>query len=734
MKRALLLAGAAWLAGAAGAQGVAPNPLPTMDRGAAHAVAAALGARLDAHRLVAIGESHRSSRFHRFLDSILADPALICRADDIVVEFGNGRFQDVADSFVSGRPVAAAEKEKIWRDTGQFLVWDSPLYEHFFDLIRAINAKRLCDHPIRVLLGDPPIDWGKVAASADYGAFAERDLWFADVVEREVLAKGRRALLIAGAAHVLKGRPSEFTGRPSMAEIIEHRHPGLVFSVLPVADADFTALTAPAGGSFLAVGGSALASQSYQRLASPRMSARVIENGKPVWRPMSTLSWPAIDRVIDAVVKLTGEDHEVRPDPSVYADLAWQAELKRRAAILSQFYGSDFLPELAEAMALAPTEAAPPAGPPPSPAAAAPAPAPADVAVTREEARQVAAELARKIAENYVFPDVAARYAEMLRTKAGSGAYDGFSSGRALAAQLTADLRALSPDAHLRVRVGPPDDMGRRVVVVGSPGAGAAPPQPARPAFPFKPIEEARWLAPGIAYIRFNIFPGDPDTVAAARAFMADHADARVIIFDNRTHHGGGLAEMNAMFPYLFARPATLVTMDTRASVDRAQGSHTDEGERRVPAKGDIVRREHVVVPSRTEKRLFGAKVFVLTSGATASAAEHFTLALKHTHRATIVGEPTAGAGHYGGFEAVGDKFSVFIPVGRSSDPDTGKDWEGVGIEPDVAVPAEQALTRALVLSALPEAEAERISAEVKPSQPMTRRIPRVLPPGGRGI
>jgi C-terminal processing protease CtpA/Prc len=110
------------------------------------------------------------------------------------------------------------------------------------------------------------------------------------------------------------------------------------------------------------------------------------------------------------------------------------------------------------------------------------------------------------------------------------------------------------------------------------------------------------------------------------------------------------------------------------------------------------------------------------------------TLALKHTHRATIVGEPTAGADHYGGEEKIGDRFSAFIPVGRSSDPNTGKDWEGVGIEPDVAVPAEQALTEALVLSGLPRPEAEKISATVKPSLPMTRRIPRVLPPGGHGI
>jgi hypothetical protein len=377
--------------------------------------------------------------------------------------------------------------------------------------------------------------------------------------------------------------------------------------------------------------------------------------------------------------------------------------------------------------ALLATVAAAAAQPTPSPAPAPASAAPADVAITRDEARQTATELAQKLEETYVFPDVAHHYAAMLRANAASGAYDGFTSARALAERLTADLRAVSPDNHLRVRTaggfGP-------VPRIAPGGSGASAPQAqspaAAPAFPWKPIEEARWLAPGIAYIRFNVFPGDDETVAAARQFMIDHADAKVIIFDNRTHHGGGLAEMNAMFPYLFSKPATLVTMDTRASVDRTSGSPAgDNNMRLVPAGNDVVRREHYVVPSTTEKRLFNAKVFVLTSGATGSAAEHMTLALKHTHRATIIGETTAGAGHYGGQVPIGDKFTVFIPVGRSFDPDTGKDWEGSGIAPDVAVPAAQALTEALVRSGLNRAEAERINAEVKPSGSMARRIPR---------
>ena len=107
----------------------------------------------------------------------------------------------------------------------------------------------------------------------------------------------------------------------------------------------------------------------------------------------------------------------------------------------------------------------------------------------------------------------------------------------------------------------------------------------------------------------------------------------------------GGLAEMDAMFPYLFARPTTLVTMDACASVDRAEGNPLGDARlRQVSASADVVRREHHVEPHPTETRLQDAAVFVLTSGATGSGAEHLTLALKRTGRATIIGEPAEPA------------------------------------------------------------------------------------------
>jgi hypothetical protein len=366
---------------------------------------------------------------------------------------------------------------------------------------------------------------------------------------------------------------------------------------------------------------------------------------------------------------------------------------------------------------LAQAQTAPSLPPVPAPATDAPsvqAPSTPDAAITADRARSIALSFADKLESNYVFPDIAKRYAEALRAKANAGGYDGAGKESVLADQLTADLRAVSPDNHLRVITGSPDVLRPR------PAAGG-PPRPA-----LVPIEEARWLAPGIAYIRFTAFPADPAVSEAAAKFMADHADAKTLILDVRTHRGGGLGQMDAIFPYLFEKPTALVLMDTRTSV-AAAGGNPFEGSatlRRIPANEDVVRYQHSAIPHPTEKRLFNAKIFVLTSGFTASAAEHFSLSMKRTGRATHIGESTGGARHYGGFQPIGGNFSAFIPVGRTFDPDTGKGWEGGGVEPHIAVPAERALVEALVRSGIAPAEAERLSAEVQPKGPMRRIRP----------
>ena len=311
------------------------------------------------------------------------------------------------------------------------------------------------------------------------------------------------------------------------------------------------------------------------------------------------------------------------------------------------------------------------------------------------------AKLADLLETGYVFPDIGKKYAAMLRQKLAAGGYASFTDAAALGQQLSADLNAVSPDRHLRVV---PETAagggGPRRVVVGGPAPQPAPAAPRIGPAPRRSIEDAGWVAKDVAYIRFIGFTGEPEAVAATADFMKTHAAAKTLIIDCRYNGGGGVSEMNEIFPYLYAKETVLVQMQMAESVARTRGGtpFDDDGFIRKIANppAGIVAREHYVVPSKTETRLFGAKIFYLTSNRTASAAEHCALALRHTKRAIQIGETTAGANHFGGFEPIGSGLVVFLPVGRTIDPDTGKDWEGTGIAPDIQVAPMKALEEAL--------------------------------------
>ncbi|WP_428679468.1 S41 family peptidase [Sphingopyxis sp.] len=345
--------------------------------------------------------------------------------------------------------------------------------------------------------------------------------------------------------------------------------------------------------------------------------------------------------------------------------------------------------------------------------------APALAAPETEQAMSgdvVAEKYAALLERDYVYPETGKRYAAALRDGIKAGRYR-LLTGEALGAAIDADVRAVAEDGHLRLRV--PE------TAPAAPGAAAPAPRPKKP-----PVEQAGWIAPGIAFVRFNIFPDDPAVTAEAAKFMTDHAGAKAIIFDIRTHNGGGLDQMDAIFPWLFAQPTRLVTMATRASVDAEGGSPIDGVASLRTVKGDpaMVTREHWATPNG-DKRLQAAKVYVLTSGASASAAEHFALAMKHTHRGVLIGAPTAGANHFGRGDELGGGYAAFIPVGRTYDPDTGKDWEGAGVQPDIAVAPADALVRALTDLGIAPAEAKALSDTRMPAWPMERRKPRGAKP-----
>ena len=196
--------------------------------------------------------------------------------------------------------------------------------------------------------------------------------------------------------------------------------------------------------------------------------------------------------------------------------------------------------------------------------------------------------------------------------------------------------------------------------------------------------------------------PDDPQVVSATDQFMRYHASAKALIIDARENHGGGEGVPSTIFKYLFQNAIVLDYFDERTGVN--DDTNDDPYERppiitKVQGPPGISRTEFTSIPDRAEHRLFNSQVFYLTSAKTGSSAEAIAEALKRTRRGVIVGERTAGAGHFGFFVPVGQGLEAFIPWGRVVDPVTLQDYEGVGVAPDIIVPADQALEKALHLA-----------------------------------
>jgi C-terminal processing protease CtpA/Prc len=99
-------------------------------------------------------------------------------------------------------------------------------------------------------------------------------------------------------------------------------------------------------------------------------------------------------------------------------------------------------------------------------------------------------------------------------------------------------------------------------------------------------------------------------------------------------------------------------------------------------------------------KRLDGKPVYLLTSKRTFSGGEEFTYDLKNLKRATIIGETTGGGAHPVAGHRIDGRFMIGVPFATAINPISKTSWEGTGVEPDVKVSADSALSMAEKLAA----------------------------------
>jgi hypothetical protein len=278
---------------------------------------AAIARTFKDYRLVAIGEMHRNEQVHELVRSVLHDPRFLPNGGDIVVEFGNARYQGLIDRFIAGEDIPSEELVHVWRETVNILVWDAPVYERFFRTVQAVNRTRESADRLRVVLADPPIDWTTIHDRVAWEqVVATRDRHAADVIDREVLNRGRSGLLIFGSGHVEHEEAFETPGQPdrsrqpNLAALLEQAHPGTTLFV--TADWMTKALDA--------------------RLAGWRPPVLVALKG--TWLGNTHVP-PRLEDLADAFLYLgaTTSLRTSRPSPEIYRDRTYLRELLRRDAI-----------------------------------------------------------------------------------------------------------------------------------------------------------------------------------------------------------------------------------------------------------------------------------------------------------------------------------------------------------------------------------------------------------------
>lgn len=279
-------------------------------------------------------------------------------------------------------------------------------------------------------------------------------------------------------------------------------------------------------------------------------------------------------------------------------------------------------------------------------------------------------EIAQVIEARYFDAERGREIAKELVNDAERGAFDDIEDPQDLGARLTQRLRRL--DGHFSVKWGEPRQPMRRREARGSE-------EPVKVEHGFGRVEQ---LDGNVGYVQlleaahFDFADAASPERRKADTVLAEVRGSDAIIFDLR-QNGGGSPAMIGYLISAFVSPTANVynTFHTR----------------------DEVFSERPAIPYSPP--MLDTPLFVLVGPGTASAAESLAYSLQACGRATIVGEPSAGAANPGVAFATESGYSVFVATGSPRNPITQRNWEREGVEPDVRVPAADALRKAQQLA-----------------------------------
>jgi hypothetical protein len=274
--------------------------------------------------IVTLGERPWSKLDSDFRHALIADPRFAAKVNDIVVEFANARHQTMLDRYVVDLAgVPADSLRAIWQDASAPGAWDSPVYAYMLEVVRRANQYRPREQRLRVLAGEPPIDWSQVHSAADVRAYGPRGAHALDVIDREVLAKGRKALVVYSERNFFR-RDRGMNSDGNLTTHLEERFPkARVFVIGTLPD---------------------------QAPAMAKLDSALTTKDRPVLVSLATSkvgTWPAglvypfgsgmLSGMADALLYYGyQDDSRVRPSDRVMRDPVYTQEVARRKALLSR--------------------------------------------------------------------------------------------------------------------------------------------------------------------------------------------------------------------------------------------------------------------------------------------------------------------------------------------------------------------------------------------------------------
>ncbi|MGH3212017.1 MAG: S41 family peptidase, partial [Trebonia sp.] len=184
-------------------------------------------------------------------------------------------------------------------------------------------------------------------------------------------------------------------------------------------------------------------------------------------------------------------------------------------------------------------------------------------------------------------------------------------------------------------------------------------------------IHRVERLDGNIGYLDLRRMPMPENAGPAIAAAMELVGGTYALIIDLRRNGGGHPNGVAFWCSYLF--PEEPVHLNDIFSADTGET------------------RQFWTLPYVPGTRYLDRPVYVLISSRTFSGGEDLCYTLQALGRAELIGETTGGGAHPTRGFPISAAVHIAVPFARSINPVTGTNWQGTGVVPDSAVPADQA-------------------------------------------